>query len=650
MAIYFSHIINKRRFIGDDLIRLLSLQIKGDFMNYKKRPLFNYSGPLVSLRTTAFLLAFVIVLSFPLSGCQQSDSSSETGAEINTSDTVNQTQQAFEDYVLEEFQDSFDNDLIGLHFTLKDSSAYDIEKPENAFPPLTAEYNEECQTELKKSQEKLASFDRSELTEKQQLLHETLTHYVDQQIKLSEYSQFTNLLSADRGISSQLPVSLSEYAFYSEEDIKDYLSLLTQIPDYFTQALAWEQERAAAGYTMTDFEIQDTVKQIDHFLKKRDNNLLIDTFNSRIEALSFLSEDQKNTYKKNNESLINTVVFPAFTSLKSGLTALESIGSDSGGQGLSSYEGGREYYELLIQSMTLSDRSLSQMTRTLEKRMKTIMKRVQKGYKEDSNVYQILADNSNFTTETPEEMLDRLKTCIEKDYPALPDVSYTVAPIPDALKDNTTAAYYMIPPLDSTESNKIYYNDEKRESTALFTTLSHEGYPGHLYQTNYFLSTSPCPLYYVMDVTGYKEGWAYYTEIDCTQYNDYGKYDAKYHDQLVELSRCNDEFGYCISSLIDLYVNGEGYTEEQVGDVLAAYGLDATSAKSFYEYAVEEPGAYLQYYIGYLEILSIRNQAEKKLGDDFSAKEFHTAILNAGPCYYFQLENIIDQWCDSIKK
>lgn len=600
-------------------------------------------------RLGILLLSFILIFSLPLSGCTKKNHSGiETSGIFGKSNAETKEQQAFEKYVLNEFQTSFQDDFIGLHFTLKNPDTYQIEKPEPAFPPLTEEYNKQSIEELRKSQEKLLSMDSSLLTEKQQLLYETLSRYLTQQLALSEYSQFVNLLSADRGVSSQLPITLSEYAFYSEQDVKDYLALLTKVPTYFSQALQWEEKRIESGTSMADFEIDDTIRQIDHFLKERDNNLLVDTFEKRIDALTFLSEDQKNTYKKNNEHLLSSTVLPAYSTLKDGLLQLK--GKNGMEKGLSSYENGKEYYELLIKSMTLSDRPVSQLIKTLEKRMKIIMNRVKKVYKENPDVYKILSEGKDFTDETPKEMLHRLQSSIQEDYPSLPHVSYQVAPIPDALKDNTTAAYYMIPPLDSAEDNKIYYNDEGTESATLFTTLAHEGYPGHLYQNNYLMSTSPYPIYSVMDMTGYKEGWAYYTEIDCAKYNDYGNYNSKYHDELVELSRCNDEFGYCISSLVDLYVNGRGYTEEHLGKVLNTYGLDATSAGAFYEYAIEEPGAYLQYYIGYLELLSIRQKAEKELGNDFIAKDFHQKILETGPCYYNQLGEVMNDWIKFVKK
>lgn len=590
-----------------------------------------------------------LALSLMLSGCTCPDFVTNIFTKSGTAEEAKKEQQAFEEYVTKEFVTSFEDNLIGLHFTLKDPTSYGIEKPENPLPPLTLEYNEECKEEMEKSKKALAAIDSSLLTEKQQIFYETISHYLDQQIALSDYTQFTNLLSADQGIASQLPITLSEYSFETEEDIKDYLLILTKIPDYLEEALEWEKVRDQDGYCMAEFEIDDAVNQIDRFLSEGEDNLLIDSFHDRMENAGFLSEDQKKTYEKNNEQLINHTVLPAFSALKEGLLSLTP--SDENNKGLCHYENGKEYYELLIQSMTLSDRSISQMVKTLEKRMKVISKRVSKVYREDPKAYEILSDNNDFNDETPEEMLKRLSTCIQDEYPALTkDISYQVNPIPDALQNNVTAAYYMIPPVDAKTENKIYYNKNRTESASLFTTLAHEGYPGHMYQNQYFLSTDPYPLYSVIDFTGYKEGWAYYTEIDCTKYNDYGQYDENYHDSLTELSRCNDEFGYCLSSLIDLYVNWKGMSEEEIKDVLDVYGLDQTSAKSFYEYAIEEPGAYLQYYIGYLELLSIRNEAEKELKNQFSAKNFHREILETGPCYYSQLEKIIKNWADSVKK
>ena len=63
------------------------------------------------------------------------------------------------------------------------------------------------------------------------------------------------------------------------------------------------------------------------------------------------------------------------------------------------------------------------------------------------------------------------------------------------MEAHLSPAFYMIPALDDTEENVIYVNQAQMgNKLTLYTTLAHEGYPGHLYQTVYYASTKPDPL------------------------------------------------------------------------------------------------------------------------------------------------------------
>ena len=546
------------------------------------------------------------------------------------------SQEAFETFLTEHFCDSFENELINLHYTLKNPESYGIERPDKASTDITLQYPEEMKQELLETREEMKQINKNHLLEDKQRIYQTLDLYLEQQIALCDYPEFLNLLSYATGLSSNIPLTLAEYAFYTEEDVKDYLSILTQIPELLTQALEWEQHQTNSGYGMADFEVEHTIKQIENFLDNA--SLLIDTFADRLDSFSGLSNDQKTTYIGNNNDLVTNTILPAFSSLKEDLITLKE--SASAGKGLCHYENGLEYYELLLASMTLSDRSLSTMITSLENRLETLTDRISEVVMETPEIYDVfltVMEENVLPEQTPEEMLLYLQEKINEDYPALSDVTYSVEPIPDALKNDTTAAYYLIPPYDSPELNRIYYGDSSTDNASLFMVLSHEGYPGHLYHQNYLLENGLSPIFYVMDITGYKEGWAFYAEIDAADYYDYGEYDENYHDGLTELYRCNMEYSYCISSLIDLYVNGEGYTEANITSFLSTLGMDEETASSLYEYAIEEPGTYLQYYVGYLEILEIRNDAEKSAGKDFNTKEFHEAFLDLGPCFYKDL-------------
>ncbi len=559
-------------------------------------------------------------------------------------------QKTFQTFLEDQFCSSFENDLINLHYTLKDPESFNIEKPAKAFTDITPDYPEQMKTDLLETQKTLRQINQKYLTEEQQRIYQTLDRYLKLQIELCDYPQFLNPLSYASGISSSLPLTLAEYAFYTEEDILDYLSILPQIPELLRQAYDWEKSRSEKGYGMANFEIAHTVEQIDTFLgnagmnqanlisKTADANLLIETFESRLNSIPELSEDQKTTYLKNNRELIANIVIPAFLDLKENLIHLQKTAS--AGKGLCHYEKGLTYYESLLASMTLSNRSMSSMTRTLEKRLDELINRISDQVMKTPDIYDIFltAMNENkLPNQTPEEMLLYLEDKIYKDYPDLSNVNYLVEPIPEALENDTTAAYYLIPPYDSPEENRIYYGKAATDNCSLFMTLSHEGYPGHLYHQNFLLEHHLSPIFYVMNITGYKEGWAFYAEIDAADYYNFGEYEENYHDGLTELYRCNLEYSYCISSLIDLYVNGKGCTKEEVCTFISSLGMAEETAHSLYEYAIEEPGTYLQYYIGYLEILDIRTQAEKNSGTNFNKKEFHESFLSLGPCFYSDL-------------
>ena len=382
----------------------------------------------------------------------------------------NAIQKTFDTFLESQFCSSFENDLINLHYTLKNPEAFHIEKPAEAFADITPDYPEQMKAELLETKKTLHQIDQKHLTEEQKRIYRTLDQYLKQQIELCDYPQFLNPLSYATGISSTLPLTLAEYAFYTEEDILDYLSILPQVPELLQQAYDWEKSQSEKGYGMADFEIAHTIEQIDTFLgntemnqdninlKTVDNNILVETFKSRLSSISELSEDQKNTYLQNNRELIANTVLPAFWDLKANLMDLQKTVSER--KGLFHYEKGLTYYEILLASMTLSDRSMSNMIHTLEERLNVLINRISDQVIKTPDIYDIFLtamDENKLPDQTPKEMLLYLEDKINKDYPELSNVNYLVEPIPKSLENDTTAAYYLIPPYDSPEENRIYY-------------------------------------------------------------------------------------------------------------------------------------------------------------------------------------------------
>ena len=92
----------------------------------------------------------------------------------------------------------------------------------------------------------------------------------------------------------------------------------------------------------------------------------------------------------------------------------------------------------------------------------------------------------------------------------------------------------------------------------------------------------------------------------------------------------------------DIAIHYDGATPEQIERFLENLGLGQhTNVETIYEYLVEEPCNYLKYYLGYLEFLSLKQQAEKLWGTDYSDYRFHKFVLETGPSDFRSLGELV---------
>ena len=228
--------------------------------------------------------------------------------------------------------------------------------------------------------------------------------------------------------------------------------------------------------------------------------------------------------------------------------------------------------------------------------------------------------------ENPVTILQDLKEKISGAFPELSDTTVQVKYVPEAMEEHLSPAFYMIPAIDDYEQNVIYVNQAYMGNTlTLFTTLAHEGYPGHLYQTVYFSETNPDPVRMSFGFGGYVEGWATYAEM-CSYYL------APLTKQQATLLQKNNSILLGLYSLADIGIHYEGWSLLDTIAFFSNYGITQTvKIEEIYDLIIGSPGNYLKYYIGYLEFLELKRDWMKEKGEDFSQKEFHKAVLSVGP-------------------
>ena len=139
-----------------------------------------------------------------------------------------------------------------------------------------------------------------------------------------------------------------------------------------------------------------------------------------------------------------------------------------------------------------------------------------------------------------------------------------------------------------------------RSSTAdgieLYTTLAHEGYPGHLYQSAYFNDREPVPVRRLLACGGYNEGWGLYSELYAYSF------DNGLPEAVKPLMRCSEASSYGLYALLDICIHYDGWDLATTTSYLEnSYGFtDPESAREIYLAIIDNPGNYLKYYTGYL--------------------------------------------------
>lgn len=194
------------------------------------------------------------------------------------------------------------------------------------------------------------------------------------------------------------------------------------------------------------------------------------------------------------------------------------------------------------------------------------------------------------------------------------------------MEPHLSPAFYLIPSIDNTSENVIYINRaHTMESLNLYTTLAHEGYPGHLYQTTYFAQKNTEPLRSLLNFGGYVEGWATYAEMCSYSLSPLTKPQAA-------LAQKNGSLTLGLYASADIGIHYDNWSLTDTISYFTNYGIkNPKTITEIYNLIVSSPGNYLKYYVGYLEFLELKKEVSLKQGKDFSQKEFHKAVLDVGP-------------------
>lgn len=580
-------------------------------------------------------------------------------------------EQRFDKFAEEVFSSELSGNTISLHYTVADPASCNLENYKITLGNPGLESRKQARTAAENYLSALHHFSYDKLSEKKKYTYDVFEDYLKTELEAGDFLLYDEPLSPTLGIQAQLPVLLAEYPFRTKKDIEDYLTLLTQLPDYFQSLLSYENTKSSNGLFMSDECALEVISQCRDFIADPESNYLLEIFQDRIDEITNLTTDEKIGYKNRNREILLSYVIPAYQKLIDGLTSMYGTGTNS--MGLYYYPNGTSYYEYLVKSKVGDDRPIETIEESVKKQMVQDYSAIQELIKsrgiagtsqssdsaqnEDNpeqtsgsmetlapavsgsilqQASQIIEDQAGASSD-PEAILNELRQKITNDFPLLPSVTCEIKYVHDSLQEYLSPAFYLTPAIDDFENNVIYINPSNHYSgLELFTTLAHEGYPGHLYQSVYYNNTSPDLLRNLLGPNGYTEGWATYVEMYA--YNLWEE-----DPRLARISQRNRSFMLGLASLLDIGIHYHGYSRTDTAAFLEKLGFDSSTSDSLYRSILEAPANYLQYYVGYLNFCELRDDTEELMGETFTLKKYHTLVLEAGPMPFSILRTYIKE-------
>ncbi len=600
-------------------------------------------------KVISLTMAVVIsAASISLTGCSITDIRRLRGKNNNSYDTqysYNTTDnEAFEEFTDGLFKELIVDDTLSLHTLLEHPDEYGITDYDVTLGRIDTDSLDDT-SDITQCITELTAFDRNFLSKKQTITYDYLLSYLQTRLCYSDLDLYDTQLTPTIGIQIELPLVFSEYTFVEKKDVDEYITLLCDVDSYFANLIEYENMRASKGLTKEDSLLDDIISScqsvIDSVNKTGSSDrLFIDDFNTRIDAITFISDDEKAEYKKLNLDAINNHVIPGYQTLIDGLSALKGTNRYTGG--ICSYPDGQRYYEGLLEQTLGWSKSVDEYNSLLEDYMRGYMLVMRKLVQKDSSLIDSLSRYSFNMTE-PESIIEDLKKHITDDYPELDDAGYSIKYVSDSLRDYASPAMYFMPQIDNPDINSIYINNSGTDSSDIYPVLSHESYPGHMYQTQYFLKTNPSLIRSYIKPGGYMEGWASYVEVHSYEYNNNN------NDDLNTLAKCNYALTLCLHAIGDIGVNYYGWDEARLSSYLSNWGFNSPdTAHWMYTALIANPGNYCKYVLGFIGFEELKKQAQKDLGSDFSLKEFHRYILETGPVQFDILFSNLKEWEESL--
>ena len=561
------------------------------------------------------------LLAFSLCGCINGSSQTTTSSSLEKFERVcaDSPNKEFSEYLDEVVKEGAESDFTTVHQLFENPEDFGIDMKN---VEVNLGYFDEDETEEDEILDQLEDFDYESLDKTQQNIYDQLLYERDlaDELNKDKYKYMENIWSSTNGQHQILVTFFSEYLLRNEQDIKDLITLIKDVPRYVDEALEYTKKQADANLLYIDLDavLEDTQNVID---TKEDSAIANELF-TEVDQLQ-LDNEKAEEYKKQIQEAFDSCFIPSYEKIVKELSALESKNHDL--CGLANIENGEDYYELLVKNATGSSEDIETIRSNIQDAANTALISLQKLMSSNPSVFDDMSNVSTGFT-SPEEIMIFLSEHYSKNYKETKEMNYEINPLSDEQSAEGIVAYFVTPAIDNTSKYQIRYNKrdygDDMSSLDTYTTFAHEGIPGHMYQAQYDSENTKYNITYMFDCLGMSEGYATYVQLQSLDYLDSIDSDVlkayKYNEILTDL----------YISLMDISIHYDGLSyDEFVDEYSDLFGEDLLD---LYNQLADNPTTFLSYYYGYLQIIMLKNEVKDSMGLDFNIKEFNTVLLDNG--------------------
>jgi uncharacterized protein (DUF885 family) len=511
--------------------------------------------------------------------------------------------------------------------------------------------NEKQNQDTQEFLRRVYAIDKNALSADDQLNYELFRRQLQENV--DEYQFNAHLMPfAHRGGIQNLENITNQLRLVTVEDYEDWLARVQKIDDLIDQTIELAEEGRKRGVISPKILLQRIPDQLAlQVVEYANESPLFKAFDNMPDSIP--AADRERLRSAVTDSLEDDVL-PAYRKLDKYFNqkylpaARDSIG-------LSALPNGSLWYEHLARSFTTTHMTPDDIHRIgLDevKRIRDEMKQVivEVGFEGSFEEFLVfLRTDPQFYYDNPEDLYQaylatskRIDPELVKLFGLLPRMPYGVKPIPDAVAPDTTTAYYSRPAADGSRAGTYWvnlYRPEVRPKYEIEVLSVHEAMPGHHLQIALQQELGDMPNFRrFLGFTAFVEGWGLYSER-------LGYDLGLYKDPYSRFGQLTYDMWRAVRLVVDTGMHYKGWTRQQAIDF-----FKANAAKAEHDIVNEidryllMPGQALAYKIGQLKILSLRDRAERQLGDDFDIRAFHDHLLGAGALPLDLLEQRMDKW------